>query len=97
MLVPPDYSTPVKAVLILFYLSTFTVGLDLGKDMAKGEFEYFEGVLTESNTVDTFAYLDFMIIDPPIVGEILNLHFIPPSSDVVEPYNGRAPPITPTI
>lgn len=96
-LVPPDYSSPVKAILILFYFSTVTVGLDLGKDMAKGEFEYFEGILTESHSVDVSPIFDSLIIDPPIIGEILNLQFIPPTSDVVQPYLGRGPPIPPTI
>lgn len=97
LLVPPEYATSVKAILILFYLSTVTVGLDLGKDMAKGEFEYFEGILTESKSIDTFALLDFLIIDPPVIGEIINLQFIPPTSDVVKPYLGRGPPKPPAI
>lgn len=90
---PPEIPGSVKVILILFYLSTFTVGIDLSKDMAKGEFEFFEGVLTGSVTIDTFAYLDFLVIDPPIIGEIIKLNFIPPSSDVVEVYRGRAPPL----
>ena len=96
-LLPPGLSPSVKAILILFYVSIFTVGIDLSKDMAKGEFEYFEGVLTETQTIDTFAYLDFMVIDPPVIGEAQEVHYIPPTSDVAELYQSRAPPINPGI
>jgi hypothetical protein len=96
-LVPPGLSPSVKAILILFYLSVGTVGLDLSKDMAKGEFEYFEGVLTESNTIDSFAYLDYLISDPPLIGVVLQVQFIPTTSDVVQLYRSRAPPASPFI
>lgn len=94
----PEYlPSSVKAILILFYISTFTVGIDLCKEMAKGEFEFFESVLTESVTIDTLAYLDYMIVDPHFVDEVENLQFFPPSSDVEKPYNSRAPPASPVV
>ncbi len=96
-LVPHEISPPVKAILVLFYVSIFTVGIDLSKDMAKGEFEFFEGVLTETQTIDTFAYLDFMITDPPFIGEVQEILYIPPTSDVVKLYQSRAPPVLPLI
>lgn len=96
-LVPADLSPAVKAILVLFYISIFTVGIDLSKDMAKGEFEFFEGVLTESNTVDTFAYLDHLVFDPPLIGVALHTQYIPPASDVVELNRSRAPPENPYV
>ena len=87
-------SSNVNTILILLLVSYFVVGADLSKEMARerGEFKFFAGILTESNTVDTFAYLDFMNIDPPVIGEIKFIHFTPPISDVVEINRSRAPP-----
>jgi hypothetical protein len=96
-ILPESTPVSVKAILVLFYLSTFTVGIDLSKEMAKGEFEFFESVLTESVTIDTLAYLDNMIIDPHFLDEVQNLQLFPPSSDVEKPYQSRAPPVLPAV
>jgi hypothetical protein len=96
-MVPPGLSPSVKTILVLFYISVGTVGIDLSKDMAKGEFEYFEGILTESNTIDSFAHLDYLTIDPPFIGVVLQVQYIPPTSDVVQLYRSRAPPVPPFI
>lgn len=87
-------SSNVNTILILLLVSYFVVGADLSKEMARerGEFKFFAGILTESNTVDTFAYLDFMLIDPPVIGEVFYIHFNPPISEVVELNRSRAPP-----
>jgi hypothetical protein len=88
-------SPNVNTILLLLLVSYFIVGADLSKEMARerGEFKFFAGILTESNTVDSFAYLDFMLIDPPVVGEVIYIHFSPPLSDVAETNRSRAPPV----
>ena len=87
-------SPNVNTILLLLFVSYFVVGADLSKEMARerGEFKFFSGILTESNTVDTFAYLDLMHIDPPVIGEIIFIDFSPPINDVVELNRSRAPP-----
>ncbi len=90
-------SPNVNTILFLLLVSYFIVGADLSKEIAseRGEFKFFAGILTESNTVDSFAYLDFMLIDPPVIGEVIYIHFGPPLSDVAETNRSRAPPFNP--
>ena len=94
-----ENSPKVNTFLLLLLISYFVVGADLSKEIARerGEFKFFAAVLTESNTVDTFAYLDFMAVDLPLIGEIVHTLFIPPTSDVVELHRSRAPPQNPPI
>lgn len=92
-----ENSSTVNSILFLFFISYFIVGADLSKEIARerGEFKFFAGILTQSNTVDTFSYLDFLIIDPPVIGEIQLINIIPSVSNVEELYRGRSPPILP--
>ncbi len=83
----------VDAILVSLFVSFFVVGADLTKEMAKGEFVFFACILTETQTVDTFLIYDWLKIDPPVVGVINIINFIPQKSDVTEIYRGRAPPI----
>jgi len=91
-----ENSRTVDWILILLFVSFFVVGADLTKEMAKGEFIFFACILTETQTVDTNAIYDFLKFDPPVVGVINIVKFIPPKSDVSELYRGRAPPIVPS-
>ena len=86
----------VDTILILLFISFFVVGADLTKEMAKGEFIFFACILTESQTADAAAIIDSLKIDPPVVGVINFVNFIPPKSDVSEIYRGRAPPALPS-
>lgn len=88
-------SPKMNTLLLLLLISYFVVGADLSKEIARerGEFKFFTAILSGSNTVDTFAYLDFMLIDPPVIGEVIQIHFSPPISEVIEPYSSRAPPL----
>lgn len=88
-------SPKINSLLLLLLISYFVVGADLSKEIARerGEFKFFTAIISNSNTVDTFAYLDFMLIDPPVIGEVIHIHFSPPTSDVIEPYSSRAPPL----
>lgn len=86
----------VDTILILLFISFFVVGADLTKEMAKGEFIFFACILTESQTADAAAIIDSLKIDPPIIGVINFVNFIPPKSDVSEIYRGRAPPALPS-
>ena len=85
-------SRPVDWILVLLFVSFFVVGADLTKEMAKGEFVFFACILTETQTIDTFAVYDALKFDPPVLGVVSVLGFIPPKSDVSEIYRGRAPP-----
>lgn len=85
-------SRPVDWILVLLFVSFFVVGADLTKEMAKGEFVFFACILTESQTIDTFAVYDALKFDPPVLGVVSVLGYIPPKSDVSEIYRGRAPP-----
>jgi len=89
----------VNSILLLLLISYFVVGADLSKEIARerGEFKFFTAILSESNTVDSFAYLDFMLIDPPVIGEIIHIHFTPQTSDVIELYRSRAPRLYPLL
>jgi len=89
-------SRAVDWILILLFVSFFVVGADLTKEMAKGEFVFFACILTETQTIDTFSIFDALKIDPPIIGVVNVLSFIPPKSDVTEIYRGRAPPLPPS-
>ena len=86
----------VDAILILLFISFFVVGADLTKEMAKGEFIFFACILTETQTADAAAIIDSLKIDPPVIGVINFVNFIPPKSDVSEIYRGRAPPELPS-
>lgn len=92
-----ENSSSVNSILLLFFISYFIVGADLSKEIARerGEFKFFASILTQSNTVDTFSYLDFLITDPPVIGEIQLINIISSVSNVEELYRGRAPPILP--
>lgn len=85
----------VDALLILLFISFFVVGADLTKEMAKGEFVFFACILTETQTADAAAIIDSLKIDPPVIGVISIISFVPPKSDVSEIYRGRAPPELP--
>lgn len=89
-------SRAVDWILILLFVSFFLVGADLTKEMAKGEFVFFACILTETQTLDTFSVFDALKFDPPIIGIVSVLRFIPPTSDVSEIYLGRAPPLPPS-
>lgn len=89
-------SRPVDWILILLFVSFFVVGADLTKEMAKGEFVFFACILTETQTIDTFSIYDALKFDPPVIGVVSVLRFIPPKSDVSEIYLGRAPPLSPS-
>ncbi len=86
----------VDAILILLFISFFVVGADLTKEMAKGEFIFFACILTETQTADAAAIIDSLKIDPPVIGVINTISFVPPKSDVSEIYRGRAPPELPS-
>ena len=90
-------SPNVNAILLLLFAAYFIVGADLSKEIARerGEFKFFQGILTESNPIDSFEYLDFLIAAQPVIGEVGLVHFIPPKNDVTELYSGRAPPENP--
>lgn len=88
-------SSAVDAILILLFISFFVVGADLTKELAKGEFVFFACILTETQTVDTFVIFDSLFYNPPVIGVIAELNFIPPKSDVSELYRGRDPPALP--
>lgn len=87
-------SPNVNAILILFFAAYFVVGADLSKEIARerGEFKFFQGILTESNTIDSFEYLDFLIAAQPIIGKVGHESIIPPKNDVTKLCRGRAPP-----
>lgn len=89
-------SRAVDWILVLLFVSFFVVGADLTKEMAKGEFVFFACILTETQTIDTFSVYDALKFNPPIIGVVSVLRFIPPKSDVSEIYLGRAPPISPS-
>ena len=89
-------SRTVDYILILLFVSFFVVGADLTKEMAKGEFIFFACILTETQTIDFNEIIDSLKIDPPVIGLISILNFIPPKSDVSEIYRGRAPPEEPS-
>lgn len=91
-----ENSRTVDWILILLFVSFFVVGADLTKEMAKGEFVFFACILTETQILDTNAIYDFLKIDPPVVGVVNIVNFIPPKSDVSELYRGRAPPELPS-
>lgn len=82
----------VDAIIISLFSAYFIVGLDLSKEMAKGEFIFFACILTESQEADAAAYFESMIFDPPFLGFVLTTQFIPQTSDVNHLYRGRAPP-----
>jgi hypothetical protein len=90
-----ENSPKVNTFLFLLIVSYFVVGADLSKEIARerGEFKFFAAILTQSNTVDTFSYLDYLLVDPPIIGEVINLLFIPPTGDITELHRSRAPPL----
>lgn len=85
----------VDAILILLFVSFFVVGADLTKEMAKGEFIFFACILTETQTADAAEIIDSLKIDPPVIGMINFINFVPSKSDVSEIYRGRAPPELP--
>jgi hypothetical protein len=87
-------SRSVNLILFLFLISYFIVGADLSKEIARerGEFKFFTAILTSSQTVDTFFYLDYLVTDPPLVGKVIDENFIPKQFDDAEPYRSRAPP-----
>lgn len=89
-----ENSRTVNSILFLFIVSYFIVGADLSKEIARerGEFKFFAGILTQSNTVDTFAYLDFLTVDPPVIGEVGELLLITPRNDVIDFPKNKAPP-----
>lgn len=91
-----ENSKIVDNILILLFVSFFVVGADLTKEMAKGEFIFFACILTETQTIDFNEIIDSLKFDPPIIGLISFLNFIPPQSDVSEIYRGRAPPADPS-
>ncbi|HMQ99406.1 MAG TPA: hypothetical protein PKE39_10315 [Ignavibacteria bacterium] len=91
-----ENSGTVDAILILLLVSFFVVGADLTKEMAKGEFIFFACILTETQTADAAAILNSLKIDPPVIGVISIISFIPPKSDGSEIYRGRAPPELPS-
>jgi len=91
-----ENSKTVDWILILLFVSFFVVGADLTKEMAKGEFVFFACILTETQILDTNAIYDFLKIDPPVVGVVNIIKFIPPKSDVSNLYRGRAPPEVPS-
>lgn len=91
-ILPRGLTPSVKILLALFYISIFTVGADLCKEMAKGEFEIFEGILTETVTVDTLSYLDYMTINPHFIDEVIDIVFVTPTSDVLSLPRDRSPP-----
>lgn len=92
-----ENSSTVNSILLLFFISYFIVGADLSKEIARerGEFKFFAGILTQSNTVDIFSYLDFLITDPPVIGELQLINIIPSVNNVEELYSGRSPPTLP--
>ncbi len=90
-----ENSRPVDSILILLFLAFFIVGADLSKELAKGEFVFFACILTETQTIDSFTIFDLLIFDPPVIGVIGEINFIPPVGEVAELYRGRAPPIIP--
>ncbi len=89
-----ENSRTVNSILFLLFVSYFIVGADLSKEIARerGEFKFFAGILTNSNTVDTFAYLDFLTVNPPVVGEVRLLHLITPGNYVIDFPKNKAPP-----
>lgn len=90
-----ENSGMVDSILISLFVSFFVVGADLTKEMAKGEFIFFACILTETQTADAAAIINSLKIDPPVIGVINFVNFIPPKSDVSEIYRGRAPPELP--
>lgn len=90
-----DNSRVVDAIIISLFSAYFIVGFDLSKEMAKGEFIFFACILTESQEANAAAYFESMIFDPPLLGIVLTLQFIPQTSDVNHQYSGRAPPELP--
>lgn len=89
---PYDVPFPVKAFLLLFYLSVFTVGIDLSKEMAKGEFEFFSEVLDETNIIDPLSYLDHLKTDPPLIGKVSVFIQFTEDNDLTSLPHTRAPP-----
>ena len=90
-------SRAVDLILVLLFVSFFTVGADLTKEMAKGEFVFFACILTETQTIDSFSVFDALKFDPPVIGVVSVLSFVPPKNDVSEIYRGRAPPLSPSL
>lgn len=87
-------TTQVNLFLLLLIISFFTVGADLSKEMAseKGEVEFFAAVLDESVSTDSFAYLDHLKSDAPLLGCLqtdLIQYF---SCEFISLANGRSPP-----
>jgi hypothetical protein len=66
-----DNSPSVNFLLFLIFISYFIVGADLCKEIAKerNEIEIINGTLEESIDLDIDSTLDFLKIDPPLIGE----------------------------
>lgn len=91
---PGEISTAVKVLLVLFYASILTVGADLSKEMANGEFDFFSGVLEETNTIDILSILDHFKIDPPLIGAFSLIILFNQDDGLVSIPQNRAPPFS---